>query len=75
MMPLWTTAMRPEQSMCGCELISDGSPCVAQRVWPMPGVPVDGLAPGKVLKVRQLADALAGSPARRCAGTAMPAES
>ena len=36
MMPLWTTAMRPVWSRCGCALRSLGAPCVAQRVWPMP---------------------------------------
>ena len=36
MMPLWTTAMRPVWSRCGCALRSLGAPCVAQRVCPMP---------------------------------------
>ena len=36
MMPLCTTAMRPAESVCGCALMSVGSPCVAHRVWPMP---------------------------------------
>src|ERR1044072_8222544 len=36
-MPLWTTATR--SVAIGCALSSVGSPCVAQRVWPMPIVP------------------------------------
>ena len=36
MMPLCTTAMRFCASVCGCALVSFGSPWVAQRVWPMP---------------------------------------
>ena len=37
MMPLWTTEMPPD--MCGCELRSEGTPCVAQRVCAMPMAP------------------------------------
>ena len=40
MIPLWTTAIRPEASVCGWALRSFGAPWVAQRVWPMPVVPV-----------------------------------
>ena len=40
MMPLCTTASR--SVACGCALLSDGRPCVAQRVWPMPIVPWSG---------------------------------
>ncbi len=40
MMPLWTMAMRPVQSRCGWAFLSVGAPCVAQRVWAMPVVPV-----------------------------------
>ena len=39
MMPLWTIAMRPDESTCGCALMSVGAPWVAQRVWPMPTRP------------------------------------
>ena len=39
MMPLWTTQILPSVEQCGCELTSEGAPCVAQRVWPMPVVP------------------------------------
>ena len=38
MIPLWTTTV-PSQSVWGWAFSSDGRPCVAQRVWPMPGVP------------------------------------
>ncbi len=34
MMPLWMTTTLPAR--CGCAFCSDGRPCVAQRVWPMP---------------------------------------
>jgi hypothetical protein len=37
MMPLCTTETPPE--MCGCAFLSEGTPCVAQRVWPMPMLP------------------------------------
>ena len=40
MMPLWTTASR--LVACGWALVSLGRPWVAQRVWPMPIVPVSG---------------------------------
>ena len=40
MMPLWTTAMRPVWSVCGWALGVVGAPWVAQRVCPMPSVPV-----------------------------------
>ena len=40
MMPLWMTAMRPDWSVWGWALGVVGAPCVAQRVWPMPTVPV-----------------------------------
>src|ERR1043165_9217998 len=42
MMPLWITTTSPVQSRCGCALFSFGLPCVAQRVWPMPNVPLSG---------------------------------
>ena len=43
MMPLWTTATRPDASVCGWALRSFGAPCVAHRVCPMPVVP--GIVP------------------------------
>ena len=42
MMPLWTTTMRPVQSRWGCAFSSVGRPWVAQRVCPIPYVPVSG---------------------------------
>jgi hypothetical protein len=36
MIPLCTSASLPLPSECGCAFSSDGLPCVAQRVWPMP---------------------------------------
>jgi hypothetical protein len=37
MMPLCTTETPPET--CGWAFLSEGAPCVAQRVWPMPMCP------------------------------------
>ena len=39
MMPLWTTATSPDWDKCGWLFSSEGSPWVAQRVWPMPVCP------------------------------------
>ena len=50
MMPLWTTAMRPEVLTWGWELMSEGSPWVAQRVWPRPTVPWTVLPPATMSK-------------------------
>src|SRR5437667_7733606 len=36
-MPLWTSTSGPDR--CGWAFCSDGLPCVAQRVWPIPTVP------------------------------------
>ena len=36
MMPLCTMQMLPFVDICGCAFSSEGAPCVAQRVWPMP---------------------------------------
>jgi hypothetical protein len=41
MMPLWTTATRPLQSVWGWALRSLGAPCVAQRVWRDPEARVE----------------------------------
>ena len=38
MMPLWMMATLPSRDVCGCALVSFGTPFVAQRVWPMPTV-------------------------------------
>ena len=43
MMPLCTTATRPDSSACGWALASVAGPWVAQRVWPMPVVPAKRL--------------------------------
>ena len=37
MIPLCTTEIGP--TLCGWAFSSEGRPCVAQRVWPMPTVP------------------------------------
>ncbi len=41
-MPLCTTTVRPLWLMCGCALRELGTPCVAQRVCPMPMRPLSG---------------------------------
>ena len=73
-MPLWTTATHPLESTCGWAFTSLGSPCVAQRVWPMPTLPDSrfGSAPSSS---RSLPSRLCTfrSPARLT--SAMPAES
>ena len=43
MIPLWMTTTRPEASRCGWAFSSEGRPCVAQRVWPMPVRPGERL--------------------------------
>ncbi len=63
MMPLCTTAMR--SVACGCALLSVGLPWVAQRVWPMPIVPLSGALAQPAFQVAQLA---LGAPARQRAG-------
>ena len=60
MMPLCTTASR--SVACGCALLSVGRPWVAQRVWPMPMVPVSGSRCELGLEIAQLA---LGAPARQ----------
>src|SRR5207245_9065157 len=38
-MPLWTIAISPELDGWGWAFVSVTSPCVAQRVWPIPTTP------------------------------------
>ncbi len=52
MMPLWMTTTLPAR--CGCAFCSDGRPCVAQRVWPMPGVPVSGCSRSSASRLSSL---------------------
>ena len=72
MMPLWTTATPPYE--CGCAFSSEGRPCVAQRVWPMPVQPGERRLGEQVDEVLQLP---LGALHREPAGptTATPAES
>ena len=39
MIPLWTPTTFPSSEVCGWAFVSEGSPWVAQRVWPIPQVP------------------------------------
>jgi hypothetical protein len=73
MMPLWMTAMRFVPSQCGWAFLSLGSPCVAQRVWAIPGAPLnrDGSSLSSS-RTRPLHLAKRSSPAW---ATAIPAES
>ena len=43
-------AKLPVKEMCGWALVELGSPCVAQRVWAMPTVPVVSLSEAKASK-------------------------
>ena len=49
-MPLWTRASVMLLSVCGCALMSEGSPWVAQRVWPMPLLPETGECSSRSLR-------------------------
>ena len=74
MMPLWMTAMRPDWSVCGWALGVVGAPWVAQRVWPMPRVPVGMLVLELLLQHAELARRLHDLEAAPFT-TAMPDES
>ena len=75
-MPLCTATMFPSSLLCGCALFSDGSPCVAHLVCPIPHEPITAL-PSFVFSARILSLPFAFtistgfSPSR----TAIPAES
>ena len=60
---------RPAPALCGWAFSSDGRPCVAQRVWPMPIVPVGRLVASSFSSVCQLA-AAADHAQRPAAGRA-----
>ena len=74
MMPLWTTATSPDWDKCGWLFSSEGSPWVAQRVWPMPTLPESGVLSSFRRRQSSLPRALTTSisPPR---STATPAES
>ena len=61
---------------CGCALIWLGSPCVAQRVCPIPHVPISAF-PSSVFSIRLLNLPFALTTCARCSPsrTAIPAES
>ena len=65
MMPLWTTAILPAASRCGCALRSVGRPCVAQRVWPTPVVPRKACGVGLGECALQICQPAGASPNRQ----------
>ena len=72
MMPLCTIAIGPQT--CGCAFTSLGSPCVAHRVCPMPGLPLNRAgSPAARSATRPLVLCTRISPDRL--STASPAES
>ena len=74
MIPLWTTATAPLQSVWGCALRVVGAPCVAQRVCAIPLVPCRGAPSSRVRSAPTRPASLATTtPAPFC--TATPAES
>lgn len=77
MIPLWMTAIRPSQSVCGWALRSVGAPWVAHRVCPIPVVAMAGGVGRETSAERRLASFPARfSTARPSAPTrAIPAES
>src|SRR5487761_594957 len=72
MMPLWTMATR--SVAIGWALVSFGTPCVAQRVWPMPMRPATGSAATRRARLSSLPSARRRSM-RPFTSVAMPAES
>ena len=73
MIPLCTTAIRPSVSVCGWAFSSVGSPCVAQRVCPMPGAPLNRAGRPAARSATRPCDLRTLSPLRLM--TATPAES
>ena len=73
-MPLSTTEKRSSQPASGCALASDGRPCVAQRVCPMPVVAGEPFVPATCLSTLRLPTArTTSSPSPSI--SEMPAES
>ena len=73
MIPLWTTATLPLASTCGCALTSLAGPWVAQRVWPMPTLPLNRL--GRSASRSRTRPAFLATLSPLLLSTAMPAES
>ena len=74
MMPLCTTATFSAGGMSGCALTSLGTPWVAQRVWPMPTLPLTGRAATRRSSAASLPAARRSSN-EPLASVASPAES
>ena len=76
MIPLCTATTLPSSLLCGCALLSDGSPCVAHLVCPIPQLPITAV-PLSVFSARAFkrpfafTTSVSFSPSR----TAIPAES
>jgi hypothetical protein len=71
--PVVHTAIRPSVSVCGWAFASVGSPCVAQRVCPMPGAPLNRAGQAGARSATRPCDLRILSPLRLT--TATPAES
>jgi len=71
-------AVAPVQSTCGCAFASVGRPCVAQRVWPMPSLPLGMFSFSLAIRRSTLASLLVmlvRRPPSAASMTATPAES
>ncbi len=75
MIPLWITTIRPEASRCGWAFSSEGRPCVAQRVWPIPKRPGGGVLAIFSVRFPSLPSLRATRTSPSSPTTAMPAES
>ena len=72
--PLWTTTKAPVASQWGWALRSDGTPWVAQRVWPIPARPRSGASSRRATSRSSLPSAFETATPPLWA-TATPAES
>ncbi len=75
MIPLWMTTIRPLASRWGWAFSSDGRPCVAQRVCPMPNRPGGGALASFSVRFPSLPSLRATRTSPSSPTTAMPAES
>src|SRR5574341_1359261 len=73
MMPLCTTIMVSSPLACGWAFASEGLPCVAQRVWPMPMVLANGRSASCDARLLTLPGILTRHSAPRSNDRAFPA--